>query len=347
MPAKKRSTIPGQIIAKRGILHIRLPDGVGGYIQRSTSLKDTTRNRREAEILRQQFYEQMLLPQDGFDLKRRGEAPLRLQQLLDEFLKLKNINAKSKTLYRNAITAVFGETIYYNTTTVEDAVVAYRDKIHQYSSWTFNTYLRHVIIFARWVNERYNARVDVSWIRKEMVTPKSLANPIFTEEEVQSILKATEGKDFGDLLALLSYTGCRPYDLLDLQWSHVDIDGPIPVITWRNRIRGYEEPRPVSTQARDILLRRRQQQHSKPLPWDRKNLSNLSRSFDRLLKRLGIDKAGRSLKTFRKTFKYSIRMLPFEHQMYLLRHNSPDVTLKNYTSYSIEEMATLLEKRSF
>jgi integrase len=346
MAKATRKKVPGQIIAKRGLLHIRVPDGQGGFLQRSTGLSDTVRNRKEAELLKETLYLQVLNPVDDYSLKRQGEVPLRLYDLLEEYLRLKNITEKSKTLYRNALTAIFGKTIYFNSVTVEEAVVAFREKLNLYSSWTYNTYLRHLAIFARWANNRYNSRIDIAWIRKEMVAPRKLANHIFTEEETTAILEATQKTDFGDFLALLSYTGCRPYDLLDLAWSDVTLEGSVPQVIWRNRVRGYEEPRPISSAAAAILLRRYQAGADKPMPWQRTNLRNLGRSFDRLLKRLEIPKNDRSLKTFRKTFKHSIRMLPFEHQMYLMRHNSPDVTLNNYTSYSIEEMAVLLEKRS-
>lgn len=338
----KHANLPGTVYADRGKLFvkIRVPDkttpaGKPLYKKVATRLPDTPRNRRYAEDIRLSLYKELYLN------AKPDAASGTLATLFSAYLSSKRLAPKTARNYALAFRAVFGDGNYpCDRATILELVRRFAFESAPALAMkpaTINTYLNNVQIFFRYLHEEDCLPKPVNVFKLYKVKMVRSRNEIFTEEELATILAGTAGMEFGLLLEFMLETGARPVDALTLEWHQVQPGS----ITWLNKITKEEESLPCSARASAILDSLRH--NPKPFRWQYSTQSRLSRTLDQTLLRLGIEKAGRSLKTFRKNFKKRISRLPYQLQMKLMRHRSPNVTLTNYESVSPAELRIALQ----
>ncbi len=347
--ARKKNVFPGSIFEERGqwSLKVRINNevdrnGKPKYTKITTRLPATPENRKLVEKKREQIHVQKFLP------KQDDRKVIRLQEAFELFLQTKDLLPKTRRNYQLAFDIISRKQNYLLTIdNLEEDVLYFKNRTavqRNYSAVTINTYLRCFQVFLNFCTERkfleqtkFKAQFGKREVKKEV--------QIFTDEEVTAILNdcAEHDKELGLLVGLMVETGARPVDALNLKCSEVDLANGI--VNWYNKITKNIEPTPVSARAREVL------QEALTLAGERERVfrwqhASLSRVTDRLnasMKRVGVEKNGRSFKNFRTTFKFRIRHLPFEFQMRLMRHSSPDVTLGHYTFYDNSEIRERLD----
>jgi integrase len=347
--ARKKNVLPGSIFVVRGqlVLKIRLNNeidrnGKPKYRKIYTKLADTPANRKLVEKKQYELHVRQFLP------KREETRVIRIQEAFELFLQSKNLLPKTVKNYKLAFDTITRKQNYVLTfDNLEEDVLYFKNRTavqRNFSAVTINTYLRGFQVFLNFCTERkfleqtkFKAQFGQREIKKEV--------QIFTDEEVSAILKdcAERDRELGLLVGLMVETGARPVDALNLKCTDVDLANG--VVNWRNKITKNIESTPISARAREVL------REALALAGGRERVfrwqhSSLPRVADRLkasMKRAGVEKNGRSFKNFRTTFKFRIRNLPFEFQMRLMRHSSPDVTLGHYTFYDNNEIRERLD----
>lgn len=331
----RRSTIQkGSIYAYRGKLRVKLrvPNAVGAdgkpkYVVRSTGLSDTAAGRKIAEKILESMYQDLYM---GKALSIATEKKS-MRAMFEEFLESKRRMTSTERGYKLAFrTIVRGD--YPPDATRIEADVRHFVTNTSVSKTSINTYLRCFKAFLTWLNEEHDIKVPRKLLpRYGHVVRTTVLD--FTDEEVEALLSLRKDPEFTDMLLVMIETGARPVDVLTLQWDQVDLKKGI--VTWLNKITKQAEPRPVSKAALEALQRLRSATESpKVFRWTHAALSPLTKRFRAHCASVGVDCAGRSLKHLRTTFKRRLmeKGLPFEVQMYLMRHSTPDVTLGNYTT---------------
>jgi integrase len=254
-----------------------------------------------------------------------------MRAMFDEFLKSKRRMASTERGYKLAFrTIVRGD--YPPDANRIEADVRHFVTTTSVSKTSINTYLRCFKAFLTWLNDEHDIKVPRKLLPRYGHAVRTTVLD-FTDDEVEALLSSRDDAEFTDMLLVMIETGARPVDVLTLQWDQVDMKRGI--VTWLNKITKRAEPRPVSKAALEALLRLRAGTDSaKVFRWTHAALSPLTKRFRAHCASVGIDCDGRSLKHLRTTFKRRLmeKGLPFEVQMYLMRHSTPDVTLGNYTN---------------
>lgn len=348
----KRSLYPGSVYAQRGKLWIKYR--VQGeydaerrplYRRIATGLDDSVQGRKLAELKKQQLFINSFLPEERKPPKKRT---MRLSDAFEQFMTTKQLLPKTITNYRLALQVITrGQNYILNNESVEMDVVYFKNitaVTNGYSSNTINSYLTQFQVFLNFCTES-------GWIGKTKIKSVHRVRgakteiKIFTNEEIQLMLADLQEyePEFRCLIELMVETGARPVDALNLRFSQWRGNS----IVWSNKITKLDESTPISRRVQEIMqeMRAIATGRDKTFRWNHSSLPFLTKKLNECMHRCGIEKNGRSFKHFRTTFKYSIRHLPFELQMKLMRHSKPDVTLSHYTYYDNDEISARLDSR--
>ncbi len=329
---RKRTIQKGLIYAYRGKLHIKI--GVPNAVDRagrshslvkSTGLLDTARRRVLAGQMHEQMYLDMYL-NVGKSLASKNEM---MSTLFEESMLSKRRMAATERGYRLAHkTIVRGDY-------PPDQARLKKDILHfvltsKVCKTSVNTYLRQFKAFLTWLRDERDTKVPNKVLSRHGHTVRTNVKD-FTDGEIEVILTDKENHEFSDMLIVMIETGARPVDVLTLKWDQVNLK--TGVVTWLNRIKKREEPRPNSKAAIDALSRRLRDT-SMVFHWTHASLSPLTKRFKAPCASVKVEASDRSLKHLRSTFKRRMmeKGFSFEVQMYLMRQSSADVTLRNYAS---------------
>lgn len=350
MSARKRKTVPGSIFEENGrwTLAVRINNEVDKrgnpkYTKIRTGLPATTANIRLVEEKRDAIHREGFLP------KPKESRTIRIQEAWELFTQTKDLLPKTLTNYQLAFEVIVRKQNYQMTVeNLEDDLLHFKNRTARergYSPVTINTYLRQFQVFLNFCTEKGfipQTKFKSQFQRRE---PKPDVQ-IFSEEELALLLNEvlSTDREFGLMCSLMVETGARPVDVLNLLRRDVDVAKGI--ICWRNKITKIEEPTPISAHAQQIIAEALALagEREKVFRWQHSSLSPLTDKLNAAMERCGIEKHGRSFKHFRTTFKYKIRHLPFEFQMRLMRHSTPDVTLGHYTAYNTKELQEKLNQ---
>lgn len=324
MPRRSADGIPGSVYADRGFLCI----DVAGTVHRP-GLRDTKGNRVIAARLKKELWLRSIM----------GIATVNttIDEAWARFLVERIHSERSLSMYR-LVQRVIRTHGVIGRDMLLAAAVAFRRSGRgldgELDPTSVNTYLRHFRVFCNWAARTYG--FDAPDIASQMIRGDRSQPMGFTPAEV-SALTAHPHSPLVALVGFMLATGARPIDALTLTWADVGAD----FIVWRNKITKEPERRPVSADALRWLPAR----SAGPVwPWRYSSQSSVNKAFKALCVERGVRPL--SLKALRVTFKSSIAHLPFEVQMYLMRHRSADVTLGNYTSVSDEQVRSLLTRHS-
>jgi integrase len=335
---RKRTISRGSVFAYRGKLRIKLrvpnavdKDGRPKYIVKATGLSDTARGRDLAQQMLEQMYMEMYM---GIGKSVATSRPM-MSVLFEEFLDSKLRTDKTITNYRLAYRRIVRSDYPVDRDRIEADIREFVKRSEMRPA-SVNTYLRQFRAFLTWLDSEQDLQVPKKVMSRYGQKTRTNVRD-FTDAEVDAMTSDTVDPELTDLLVVMVETGARPVDVLTLQWDQVNLEKK--TVTWLNKITKREEVRPISSRTHDALQRRRYaSDRFKVFRWSHASLSPLTKQFRALLERVGVDHDGRSLKHLRTTFKRRLmeKGLPFEVQMYLMRHSSPDVTLGNYTAINIE-----------
>jgi integrase len=159
------------------------------------------------------------------------------------------------------------------------------------SDWTWNAAIKAVQRPFNWAaTQRLITANPFRGISHRCGQPR---RPV-TDQEFQKLLRATAGQKsrkrpspgarFRQVLIFLRFTGCRPKELCQLEWSNVDLDGGVIVLQTHKTTRTQRTPRPRIIALDPVVvklllhLKRRAEPGSRVFltyrktPWTRHNL---------------------------------------------------------------------------
>ena len=274
-----------------------------------------------------------------------GKAPVMIKKAWEEFKAFKELRPKTLQTYESVFGIVTrGEDYPLTQERVEQDLWYFRTEYAQqknFSPTSINTYLRQFQSFLSWCTEfGYLPKLNAK--RKYGARRQKTEVKIFTDDELVLIFTDLRKHDYRlALLCEFMYeTGARPVDALTLTPS--DFTGE--TVKWQNKITKAIEERPITVRAQEILREMIELtgDRSRVFPWSHNTLSRITRWFNDCLDRCKVEKDGRSLKHFRTSFKHRIRHLPFQDQVYLMRHQSANVTIDHYTYYHNQDVGNRL-----
>ncbi len=331
----RRSTIQkGSIYAYRGKLRVKLrvpnatdASGKPKYVVKATGLADSPSGRKMAEKILESMYRDLYMG-EGTSIATRHQT---MAALFEEFMASKRRMTSTETNYRLAFRRIVRGDYVPTAARIEEDVRHFAMN-SALSKTSVNTYLRQFVAFLTWLENERDIPVPHRIKSRFGHTVRTNVRD-FTDEEIAAMVETGADPELIDMLIVMVETGARPVDVLTLKWDQVDLAKRM--VTWLNKITKKEEPRPISTKAAEALRRRREAREGpKVFRWAHASLSPVTKQFRAHCEARGIMLDGRSLKHLRTTFKRRLmeKGLPFEIQMYLMRHSTPDVTLGNYTA---------------
>ncbi len=182
-------------------------------------------------------------------------------------------------------------------------------------------------------------------INKDVITgPEVKKKIIFTEGDYKLILEnlSEKNNNFKVMVQLLTYTGLRPSDILNITGE--DIDPIHETLNYFSQKLGKHRTVPIHSSLLPILIDRSAEVNASRLI-TYKSISQMGLAMRRYLKHLKLDKKGYNLRTFRKTFDsygYENNMEPMSAAE-LLGHSAA-IAQKHYREISMKRMKNELEK---
>lgn len=344
----RRDTINiGSVFEYRGKLRvkIRIPNefdakGRPRYLVKPTPFADSPRGRQHAKQVLDDLYFELY---HGHRTSPTSVRTPLVGELFAQFLDHKTRMHSTEVNYRLAYERIIRGNYPVSQERLEEDVKAFVRSSNNLRPASINTYLRQIAAFFNWMSIERDIKVPQRLIYRFGLRAKTLVLD-FTDDEVESMVARNPDDEFTRMLTVMVETGARPVDVLTLDWDQVDLAGGI--VAWRNKISKRPEPRPVSKKALAVLLAMRTEHpdRTKVFRWAHSSVSRLRRTFASHLEACDIEIHGRSLKHLRTTFKRRLmaKGLPFEVQMYLMRHQSADVTLGNYTAVRASDLGNQL-----
>lgn len=336
----------GSVFEYRGKLRvkIRMPNeydaqGKPRYLVKPTPFADTPRGRQYAKQILDDLYFELYHGHTSSPTSVR--APL-VAEMFAKFLDHKTRMHATERNYRIAYERIIRGNYPVSYERLEEDVKTFVRTATELRPASVNTYLRQIAAFFNWMSLEHDVKVPQRLIDRYGMRAKTLVLD-FSDEEVERMLGHESGDEFTLMLTVMVETGARPVDVLTLDWDQVNLAEGI--VTWKNKISKRPEPRPISKRAKGALeaVRDMHPDRTKVFRWAHSSLSRLTRTFASRLAACGIEQQGRTLKHLRTTFKRRLmaKGLPFEVQMYLMRHQSADVTLGNYTAIKPDSLSLL------
>jgi integrase len=334
-----KSTINiGSIYEYRGKLRlkIRLPNVVDAagkpkYLVKPTPFADTAQGRKFAKAMLDELYLELY---HGKAARHPAQSQQMMGDLLEEFLDYKAREASSIRGIRYSYASIVRGNYAASFERIEQDIYHFVTTT-TVSQTSKNTILRQFASLLNWMADEKDIKVPKKILSRYGKRVRTIVKD-FTDDEVNAVIALRPTSEFTLMLTVMIETGARPVDVLTLMWDQVDMAKRI--VVWKNKISKAPEPRPISKKASEAFSLMRQLSHDeKVFKWRHSSLSRLTRMFASHCTEAGVDSGGKSLKHLRTTFKRRLmeKNIPFEIQMYLMRHSSPDVTLGNYTSISI------------
>lgn len=162
------------------------------------------------------------------------------------FAEKTNLTYNTQTMYRNALKAVPGLLdIPLRQITHAQAVTAFNSL--EYTSSTYNTYLRVLTLIANYAIRPYRIMAENPFkaIPRRKAEHKKIA--VFTDDEIQTLLKSLDGK-YKTMIAISYYTGLRLGEVLGLTWADINLDAKTLTVNKQfamisNRTLGIKPPK--------------------------------------------------------------------------------------------------------
>lgn len=330
----------GRLRIKIRVPNARDAKGKPLYKIHSTGLSDTPRGRELAAQVLEQMYLELY---HGI-----GSASTRMPTMIEawqQFLSEKNIAPKTLQGYEYAYRAVVtNEREHISKESLRRQAVEFRKRSDEkYSPVSINTILRSYRVFIKWCEYTYS--LPTVRIGDQMATEDEPQPKPFSDDECRLLIADTLSPKLSLLVKLMILTGARTVDVLTLTKDRVKTSDRN--IVWANKITKQSEPRPLSSQAAEVLVALRpyaKGNSAVPFTYDQKR--NLQRAWTRMQARVfGSEVEHRPLKSLRQTFLRRMEDADFpEHmQKWLMRHKTRDVTNKHYRSRDFARIRELLD----
>ncbi|WP_333615129.1 tyrosine-type recombinase/integrase [Psychrobacter sp.] len=161
------------------------------------------------------------------------------------------------------------------------------------SNATINRELSFARAAINCVNEDYELKINNPFEKIKFVEADYIPNYLNRSEYDRLLLAAldTDNHTLYDFIVLLTMTGCRPIEILTLQWSNVHIDKNQFIV--RNAYSKSKRTmyKYLNNTARDILLKRREYggSHVFTNPATGKRYTTFTKTFARCKKRAGLN----------------------------------------------------------
>lgn len=158
----------------------------------------------------------------------------------------------------------------------------------------------------------------------------------------QQSLKSFRWYEFRLLLIFLYYSGSRIAEALRINFNDIKVDR----IVMHNKEKRSLEYIYLNEPLKNAIEELREINHDKLFSWTDKSKSFMLKKLNELLRACKIDKAGRNIHTFRKSFLYALKKqnVPIDLASKLMRHHKIETTIKHYAKFDTEELKRASQK---
>lgn len=218
--------------------------------------------------------------------------------------------------------------------------------------WEKNTMHGILKVFRKFLNFLFEYSYIVPFKLNKDVIPKQETKQIivFSRQHLNKIFSGMEEYDktsnFKTMIYMLTYTGLRPTDIIDVKVEDIDLDECM-MNYYSKKSKKYLRV-PIHDDLVNVLLKRIDEiKKGRLLSYA--TISEMGKAFRRYLKKLSLDEYGYDLRTFRKTFAtYAFEDdIPVTAVANLLGHKNIQTTLKYYTFANNKKLKSELLKMDF
>lgn len=305
-----------------------------------TGLKDTETNRKYAERIKENMYLELIGLRATTVIQRKN-----LQQLFDLYISEREITKAPKTLRMDKIAYknIFKKSIYSVPELIESEVKIFLKK-SVIADESKNIYMRTIQTFFNWLHENGHIPERINLKKKYFLKTVKIKNKIFTIDEINKLIQYFNkiDKEFSVLIQLLSLTGLRIGEALDLTYSQVFPNR----IELHNKNDRTSEQLIITNVVYDLIQSIRQKGIDKVFRWKYSSCSRLNRRFNTALENIGIEKDGRSFHEIRKSFLFYLQKsgVQVELAQKLMRHKNIRVTIEFYQSIENTDLENAMNK---
>jgi integrase/recombinase XerD len=357
--ARVTKTYPGTIYVPKGTnrIYIEYSDKKAGKrVRIATGLHNSKEGQATAELMLKNIYYQQHLPNSGDSVSNtentlplNSRKEMTVQEAFDEFLQIYGANKERKTLewYNQAFKKIlFAYTDAILSHTIVEKAIVECISLESISKSSINIYLRAIQVFINFAARQghitprdYKAEFAVKQPRK--------AIQIFTPNEIQMITTAMVKQGWVELslfIRFLAESGFRVGQALNMKWS--DIEENVIFRDSKNKLR--HEPFPITNAIEQILEEMKNYKTKKETVFKWVSAGSLSRDFNFILEKCGIEKNRRNFHAFRKTAatRWAAQGIPLQEVQKLLGHTHIETTNNYYVGVNMDTLRQKLELSS-
>ena len=322
---------------------------------KSTGLKATTRNKKKANKMLQEFEQKLSDRNDSISVETSNMMRKTIKDAIEHFIKInKNKNKKTIVGYRHFFNkfidgkhfSLVDSVSKISKTSVEQWLLSI--DTGKYQQNTLYGISKNLNKFLNFLFE-YNY-AQVFKINKDLkFKPEQKDILIFEEDDIELMFKHLPEKNdnFKIMFYLLFYTGLRPSDIIDIKKK--DICFEHHTIKYYSRKTGQHNHIPVTVELTQALipLLKEKQQEDRILEYSR--YENIAKAVNRYLTELGLKSKGYNARTFRKTFislAYA-NGVDYVTTSAIVGHKSILTTKRYYTKLSLSNTQKEVNKIKF
>ena len=338
------------LFVRRQIIHIDFWKD-GKRIRENLNLKSNEENWKRAQKIKEEIeylYEKenykYLIPSENLQSKNKNEVITLLKAIekYDTHLSLKSLSHQNG--FKNAINHFMkcvNENIYVEKINSEHIVSFIKRMKEELSNGTVRTYYTYIRLFFNFlVKEDIILKSPCRNVKSPPEEEKEII--LFKESVLQEIFEGAKRIDlqFYNVLVMLSLTGLRPIDLLNLKSDNIDLEEEVikvKISKTRNfkMIPLYKDLKNFINNNLSYIFDKDEKIHI----FKGYNVNMLGQKFRRLKRRLGMkNDYSLTLKTFRKTIASTLlnNGVRLEFVSYILGHKKLQTTRKYYAKPEME-----------
>lgn len=340
------------LFVRRQIIHIDFWKD-GKRIRENLNLKSNEENWKRAQKIKEEIeylYEKenykYLIPSENLQSKNKNEVITLLKAIekYDTHLSLKSLSHQNG--FKNAINHFMkcvNENIYVEKINSEHIVSFIKRMKEELSNGTVRTYYTYIRLFFNFlVKEDIILKSPCRNVKSPPEEEKEII--LFKESVLQEIFEGAKRIDlqFYNVLVMLSLTGLRPIDLLNLKSDNIDLEEEVikvKISKTRNfkMIPLYKDLKNFINNNLSYIFDKDEKIHI----FKGYNVNMLGQKFRRLKRRLGMkNDYSLTLKTFRKTMASTLlnNGVRLEFVSYILGHKKLQTTRKYYAKPELENV---------
>ncbi|TAE23090.1 MAG: hypothetical protein EAZ92_14960, partial [Candidatus Kapaibacterium sp.] len=288
---------------------------------------------------------------EGF---RKQKKSIQISDAFEMYLNEDCINKTPKTVrgYKDAFRLIVTNNYYITPERILEDLIAFVNtakpkKKSRYQASTINIHLTAFKTFLTFCYKRniLQDNIDIGRFRPP-VTPKKVKT--WHSDEIERLQEyfRTRDNEFSLLIKFIAATGWRIGEVLQLTWDKVE-----ETMLYREpKQKGRLDPFPYTDELREILTELKPlSTGDKVFRWSNGSQSSLTRTLNKAMADLNIEKDGRAWHTFRKTAAtnwVNDETIPIHEAQTLLGHKNIRTTQQHYVKKDIAKIGEKLNAKN-